>query len=132
MEIDNNKLDELKDRNPFRVPDGYFESFTEDFMSRLPDKPEVKSEKIPLVVRIKPLLYMAAAFVGLMIFFNVFNKTIGVSSDKKGEMVVDVVPPETSYDMMDEAGEDAEFMEYIKEMYADKYAISYINDFMDY
>ena len=130
METENNKFDKLRNRNPFRVPEGYFESFTENLMSCLPDKPEVKTEKVSLYIRIKPLLYMAAAFAGLMIFFNVFNKTLGVSLGKSE--IIDSTLPSASYNIIDEGEEDAEFLEYIKEMYADKYAFSYIDDFMDY
>ena len=55
-------------KNSFKVPEGYFEQFHEQLMSRLPEAtPEAAPEaKIPLMTRIKPLLYMAAMFVGII------------------------------------------------------------------
>ena len=49
--------------NPFKTPEGYFEHFHEEMMTRLP-KPEVVAapRQVSLMERIKPLLYMAAMF----------------------------------------------------------------------
>jgi len=138
MKTENNKLDELRDRNPFRVPEGYFESFTEDLMKRLPEKdgavvqseePLIEPKKVSLYDRVKPLLYMAAAFVGVMLFFNIFYKTNDDATNGKGGVFVKNVSS-TSSDILSEADENAEFLEYIEDMYADKYAISYIDDFL--
>jgi len=138
MKTENNKLDELRDRNPFRVPEGYFESFTEDLMKRLPEKdgavvqseePLIEPKKVSLYDRVKPLLYMAAAFVGVMLFFNIFYKTNDDATNGKGGVFVKNVSS-TSSDILLEADENAEFLEYIEDMYADKYAISYIDDFL--
>ena len=130
MGLENNKLDELRDRNPFRVPEGYFENFTENMMSSLPDKPEVQIEKVSLLVRMKPLMYMAAAFAGLMIFFNVFNKTMGISADENSEVAMENTSSILSSDVSEEEY-DADFFEYVSDIYAEKYAISYIYDFME-
>ncbi|MDR3251789.1 MAG: hypothetical protein LBT42_09030 [Tannerella sp.] len=121
-------LDELRDRNPFRVPEGYFEGFTEELMCRLPEKPVNEAKEVSLYGRIKPLLYLAAAFAGLIVLFNTLNKTTGDSMDNTQRIV-----STTSSTLSDtvEADEDAEFLEYIEDMYADKYAISYIDDFMN-
>ncbi len=59
--------------NPFRVPEGYFQRFTEQLMEQLPNL-EVESkgetsEDVKVVTmwqRVKPLLYMAAMFIGMM------------------------------------------------------------------
>ena len=50
------------------MPDGYFEQFHEQLMSSLP---EVETEtapatKVTLMTRIKPWLYMAAMFAGII------------------------------------------------------------------
>lgn len=51
-------------KTPYKVPEGYFEQFHEQLMSRLPEAtPEAK---ITLMTRIKPLLYLAAMFVGIV------------------------------------------------------------------
>ena len=55
-------------KTPYKVPEGYFEHFHEQLMSRLPEvTPEAAPEaKITLMTRIKPLLYLAAMFVGII------------------------------------------------------------------
>ena len=55
-------------KSPYKVPEGYFEQFHEQLMSRLPEAaPEAAPEaKITLMTRIKPLLYLAAMFVGIV------------------------------------------------------------------
>ncbi len=129
MDTKSNKLDELRDRQPFRVPEGYFESFSEDLMSRLPEKtmPELKLKEISLYDRVKPWLYMAAAFVGIIVLFNVFNKTVGITSQSENN-----VTAKTALNNTAETEDNAEFLEYIEDMYVDKYAISYIyDDFLD-
>ena len=53
-------------KQPFKVPEGYFEQFHEQLMSSLPKttpKP-APATKVTLMARIKPWLYMAAMFVG--------------------------------------------------------------------
>lgn len=55
--------------NPFTVPEGYFENFTQQMMEQLPDKQTIDVPEIEVTLwqRVKPLLYLAAVFVGLMV-----------------------------------------------------------------
>jgi hypothetical protein len=126
----NDKLNELKGRNPFRVPDGYFEGFTEDMMSLLPEKKIEEPKVISIYDRVKPWLYMAAAFVGIILLFNVLNKTAGTSPENKGTLAGTVLTASPS-GSESEADENAEFLKYIEDMYVDKYALSYIDDFYE-
>ncbi|MDR0698936.1 MAG: hypothetical protein LBG28_06940 [Tannerella sp.] len=127
----NDKIDKLKGRsNPFRVPEGYFENFTGSMMSRLPNVSVKRAKEISIYNRVKPWLYMAAAFAGLIILFNVLNRTAGTSSEDE------TLPEKTTLSALpstpgSEAEENDEFLEYIEDMYADKYALSYIYDFMN-
>lgn len=123
MEAKNNQLDKLRDRQPFRVPDGYFEGFTNQMMSRLPEKDAFTPQKITLYDRLKPWLYMAAVFAGLVILFNVLNHTTGVTKDKDTAIIQATAPTERAT-----TEDDAEFLEYIEDMYTNKYAMSYIYD----
>lgn len=70
--------------NSFTVPEGYFEQFTSDLMSRLPEKDVTtfpNAAKVTMMHRIKPLLYLAAAFVGLMLIVKcMLHLTGGVPS----------------------------------------------------
>jgi hypothetical protein len=124
----NNKLEKLKGRNPFRVPDGYFESFTENMMSRLPEKPTKEPEIISMYDRAKPWLYMAAAFTGIILLFSVLNKTVGTSTENRNTQAG--ITTGSLAGVEAEADENVEFLEYIEDMYVDKYALSYIDDFV--
>ena len=59
-------LKKLGKENSFKVPDGYFENLTSEVMNKLPEKEKVvfKEEPVSTWTRLKPLLYMAAMFVG--------------------------------------------------------------------
>ena len=127
METEDNKLNKLKGRQPFRVPEGYFEGFTEDFMSRLPEKQVTETKTISFSERMKPLLYLAAMFAGALIIINIINFNKKDNTDVSN--VTSVVSPITGN--ATDSDDDAEFLEYIEDMYADKYALSYIDDLMD-
>ena len=59
--------------NPFRVPDHYFEDFTQELMSKLPEKaPMSIMPEITLWQRVKPWLYMTAMFIGIMLSVRIF------------------------------------------------------------
>lgn len=48
----------MSGENPFRVPEGYFDSFAAEMMQRLPEQP-----KQGLTVRLRPWLYAAACLL---------------------------------------------------------------------
>ena len=59
--------------NPFTVPEGYFEQFASNLMNRLPEKQEEafsQTQKVSMIVRLKPLMYLAASFVGLLLIIK--------------------------------------------------------------
>lgn len=65
--MEDSKLKEkIGKTNPFKVPDGYFESFTDKLMEQLPDIPVSQTQEITTWQRVKPWVYMAAMFGGLM------------------------------------------------------------------
>ena len=55
---------------PFKVPEGYFKHFHEQLMESLPESAPAPASapaaKITLMERVKPWLYMAAMFVGIV------------------------------------------------------------------
>ncbi len=55
-------------KQPFTTPEGYFEQFHEKLMSSLPEVTPAETPRIQvsLMTRIKPWLYMAAMFVGII------------------------------------------------------------------
>lgn len=61
-------------QNSFQVPEGYFESLTSEIMNKLPEKEKAASEpeaSVTVWTKIKPLLYMAAMFVGAALIIRV-------------------------------------------------------------
>lgn len=83
-------LKKLGKEDSFKVPDGYFENLTSEVMNKLPEKEKVvfKEEPVSTWTRLKPLLYMAAMFVGAALIIR------GASSDRKSVADIDVVATE--------------------------------------
>lgn len=60
-------------KNPFRVPDSYFEEFTPKLMDMLPEKePMMPMPEVTLWQRVKPWIYMTAMFCGIMLSVRIF------------------------------------------------------------
>ena len=66
-------LQKIGKKNPFTVPENYFEDFTQELMDKLPAKEAVLQTEAPtLWQRVKPWLYMAAMFCGIMLSVRIF------------------------------------------------------------
>ena len=66
-------LQKIGKKNPFTVPENYFENFTQELMDKLPAKEAVHQTEAPtLWQRVKPWLYMAAMFCGIMLSVRIF------------------------------------------------------------
>lgn len=72
--MDNRDLrikDASESKKHFTVPEGYFEQLAEDIMSSLPELsndnlytlPSKETQKISLYAKLKPIIYLAAAFL---------------------------------------------------------------------
>ena len=73
MEEEKNILKKIGTKNPFYVPEGYFENFSQELMSKLPEKESFLPESNPtLWQRVKPWIYMTAMFVGIMLSVRIF------------------------------------------------------------
>lgn len=70
MKDDKDLMARCGKERPFKVPEGYFEHFHEQFINNLTEKglASVPTEQGPVtfMMRIKPLLYMAAMFAGII------------------------------------------------------------------
>jgi hypothetical protein len=81
--------DRMGSRNPFRVPEGYFDSLVPELMDKLPDRPAKLAEApagqlqqdagqgrtavvFPLFSRLRPLLYVAACLLVAVLSITVF------------------------------------------------------------
>ena len=66
-------LQKIGKKNPFTVPENYFENFTQELMDKLPAKEAVLQTEAPtLWQRVKPWLYMTAMFCGIMLSVRIF------------------------------------------------------------
>ena len=73
MGKEDNILRKAGTSNPLRVPDHYFENFTQELMNKLPEKELMPLMSEPtLWERVKPWLYMTAMFCGIMLSVKVF------------------------------------------------------------
>ncbi|MBB4036237.1 hypothetical protein GGR21_002138 [Dysgonomonas hofstadii] len=68
-------LDNLnKSKNPFKVPENYFQNFNAEMMDKLPAKENVAVKKVPLWKMVIPWTAVAAAFIGVLFLTGVFNR----------------------------------------------------------
>lgn len=72
MKTTGNRLNEIGKTNPFKVPAGYFESFSNNIMSQLPEKEKKNPQVVNLWERVRPWVYMAAMVTGVALVFNIF------------------------------------------------------------
>ena len=79
MKKEKNILEKYDGHRPFNVPEGYFKNLTADIMAALPQEESAKENPVAITtwMRIKPYLYMAAAFAG--IFFCI-KAAVGITS----------------------------------------------------
>ena len=91
MGKEDNILRKVGTKNPFSVPDGYFEKFSEELTSRLPEKETVLIPSEPtLWERVKPWIYMVAMFCGIMLSVRIF-----VGEPQKEEFPITLSEAET-------------------------------------
>ncbi len=121
MKKSQNDMNSLIGKNPFKVPEGYFEGLTERIMEQLPEQPHIEEEEpreVTLMDRIRPLIYLAAVFVGLGLFFKVIapeeetlthSKFLLVKADAEAKALVEK-----------EYNEDEAYWEYLEEEYLEE------------
>ena len=90
---------ELGTENPFRVPEGYFEGFTSDLMSRLPEKEKSDVFRTPtLWEKVRPWVYMAAMFVGAALIIRVASSRVDVPTNgQQPHMAEEMTDSEMEY-----------------------------------
>lgn len=91
--------------NPFRVPEGYFEQFSESLMERLPKQatlvPEATKEPT-LWDKVKPWVYMAAMFAGAALIIRTASggRVDDVADSEVQEM--ELISEAVDYSMLDD------------------------------
>lgn len=90
MKEEDTLLKKIGKENPFKVPEGYLENISSEIINKLPEKEKIASQEVPSTwTRLKPLLYMAAMFVGAALIIRV------ASTDNRPAEVKDVAAVET-------------------------------------
>ena len=119
----NSKLDVLKGKQPFRVPEGYMAGLTNQIMDRLPKLPkEEEPQSVSLMDRIRPWLYLAAVFIGMGLFFRIIvDADKSVNQASVDSLLVQSEVSEAAIEAIDAdmSAEDADYLEYIEDQYND-------------
>lgn len=94
MKEEDSILKKAGKENAFKVPEGYFENLTSEVMNALPEKkPTLKVEQPTMWARMRPLLYMAAMFIGAFLIIRIGSWTqrtdTNVAEAGDTEMVTD-------------------------------------------
>lgn len=64
-----------KKKNPFEVPENYFENFNAEIMSKLPEKQLEKTKIVPLWKKVMPWTAAAAVFCGVIFSTGILDKS---------------------------------------------------------
>ncbi len=84
MKEETNILNKIGKEPGFKVPQGYFDNFKKEMMSKLPEK-EIKAEpKTTTWLRLRPFVYMAAMFAGVWMMMQIFSDMKQANNKKLG------------------------------------------------
>lgn len=119
----NSKLDDLKGKQPFRVPEGYMAGLTNQIMDHLPELPkEEEPQSVSIMDRIRPWLYLAAVFIGMGLFFRIIvDADKSVNQASVDSLLVQSEVSEAAVEAIDAdiSADDADYLEYIEDQYND-------------
>jgi hypothetical protein len=117
MKEETQKLEQLKEENPFLLPEGYMEGLASRIMSHLPGQAYTEPKKVTMMDHIRPWLYLAAVFAGVGLFVNLLvgKKETGGNATGDSLWVQTGIPVE-AYSAIQEK-EDLEYLEYIETQY---------------
>lgn len=85
MKANINKISDIEYKNPFTVPDNYFDNIGDEIMKNLPEREYPEPVKVTMWAKVKPWIYMAAMFVGAYFMLQVLVKTsdTNIGSEQK-------------------------------------------------
>ena len=110
MDINQNKLNQFKDKQPFKLPSNYMEGLTEQIMSSLPEAPLQIEQPVTLMTKLRPYFYMAAMFASMVFVLKLLIGDAAVDTQQRLDKTAMFTAK--SDDVADE-----EFLEYIEEQY---------------
>ncbi|OAV73328.1 hypothetical protein Barb6_00335 [Bacteroidales bacterium Barb6] len=113
-------MEKSTDKLPFTVPKGYMESLTSRIMDSLPEKPRQTETPVRPIDRIRPWLYLAAVFTGLLLFFRVIADMTGTDNTPSPTDSLLVSLPEAQDTALyeDAYSEEEEYLDYLETEYA--------------
>ena len=99
MKEEDTLLKKIGKDNSFKVPDGYFANLTSEVMNRLPaeETNTIAESPVSMWTKVKPLLYLAAMFVGAALIirsFSVDNKPVPPADMAMGEEETEILSEE--------------------------------------
>jgi hypothetical protein len=111
MDTRQNKLNQFKDKQPFKLPDNYMEGLTEQIMNGIPEAVSLQNEQPPtLMTKLRPYFYMAAMFASMVFVLRLLIGDAAVDTKSTLETP-------NMYTAISEESADDEFLEYIEEQY---------------
>ena len=131
METKLNGLDELKGKNPFKVPKGYLEGLTEQIMAGIPEVVHIEPKVVSIRDRIRPWLYLAGVFAGLLILFRVFIYPVSQDSNKSDNTPASLQALVSGDLLQVVSDDDLDYLEFIESQYIDREFAEEIDN-MDY
>ena len=119
MEMKQNKLDDLKGKNPFKIPEGYFEGLTDQIMAQILEVSQREPKVVSLRDRLRPWLYLAAVFAGLFIFLRVLMSPFWHKTDTRDDVLY-LQALVTGEELQVISDEDLEYLEFLENQYFDR------------
>jgi len=125
-----NALDEFKGKNPFKVPDGYFEGLTAQIMAQIPEESRKEAKVIPLRDKIRPWLYVAAVFVGVLICLRIVMGPYLQDTDNRDDVLY-LQALVTGEELQVISEDDMDYLEFMENQYFDRLFAEEIDVFTD-
>jgi hypothetical protein len=121
MDTKQNKLDQFKGKQPFKLPDNYMDGLTQQIMDNIPESVVQTEEPVTLMMKLRPFLYMTAMIAGMVFILKLL---IGDAANKmepdSSKNNISQTENKVGVDEMNKNDSaDLEFLEYIEDQYSD-------------
>lgn len=114
MKKENSEILKQLGKDPgFKVPEHYFDDFSKNLISKLPDVEITETDVKPtLWVRVRPYIYMAAMFAGIWLMAHIFNNFNGTNSGQPGTEMAEGAKQDAGGMILDSKKQDTGKMSY--------------------
>ncbi|MDR2233825.1 MAG: hypothetical protein LBE56_12005 [Tannerella sp.] len=128
MEVKQNQLDDLKGKNPFKAPNGYFEGLTAQIMSQIPDDTTQNTKVISMNDKMRPWLFIAAACAGLLLVFRLLISPAQNDSIKPDDASMQFQALVSGELLQDISEDDLDYLEYLENQSLDRELVEEIDN----